>query len=100
MAVQGGTTTVAPDQAPEKKATTLRIKVVDNAKGEHPAVNIKLPIGVVKWGMRMAEAFSPEVKRANLDWDSITAMIQEGAQGKLVDVEDEAEHKTVEIWVE
>jgi hypothetical protein len=88
------------DQEPEKKARFLRVKVVDNTKDGRPAVNINLPIGVVKWGMKMAQAFSPEMKDANLDWDSITAMIQEGARGKIVEVEDEAEHKTVEVWVE
>lgn len=88
------------DQAPEKKAKYLRVKVVDNTKDGRPAVNINLPIGVVKWGMKMAQTFSPEMKDANLDWDSITAMIQEGARGKIVAVEDEAEHKTVEVWVE
>jgi hypothetical protein len=78
----------------------LRIKVVDNAKDGRPAVNIRVPIGVVKFGMKMAQAFSPEVKNANLDWDSISAMIEEGELGKIVDVEDEAEHKTIEVWVE
>jgi hypothetical protein len=50
--------------------------------------------------MKMAQAFSPEMKDANLDWDSIMAIIKEGEQGKLVKVEDEVDHKTVEIWVE
>jgi hypothetical protein len=88
------------DREPEKKAKTLRVKVVDNSKDGRPAVNIRVPIGVVKFGMKMAQAFSPEVKNANLDWDSITAMIDEGELGKIVDVEDEAEHKTIEVWVE
>ena len=90
----------AEDQKPEKKAKFLRVKVADNIKAGRPAVNINLPIGVVKWGMKMAQAFSPEMKNANLDWAAITAMIQEGARGKIVEVEDEAEHKTVEVWVE
>jgi len=55
---------------------------------------------VAKWGMKIAKAFSPEMKDANLDWERITAMIQEGEQGKLVEVEDEVDHKTVEVWVE
>ena len=49
--------------------------------------------------MRMAQAFSPEMKDADLDWESI-AMIQEGERGKIVEVEDEVDHKTVEVWVE
>ena len=82
---------------PVKKAKFLRVRVVEDG---HPAVNVKVPIGVAKWGMKMAQAFSPEMKGANLDWETITAMIQEGEQGKIVEVEDEVDHKTVEVWVE
>ncbi len=88
------------DQESEKAAKYLRVKVVDHAKEGRPAVNIKVPIGVVKWGMKMAQAFSPQMKDVNLDWDSIDAMIQEGETGNLVEVEDEAEHKTIEVWLE
>jgi hypothetical protein len=35
----------------------------------HPTVNVKVPIRVAKWGMKMAQAFSPEMKNANLDWE-------------------------------
>jgi hypothetical protein len=87
----------APDREPEKKAKLLRVTVVEAG---HPTVNVKVPIGVAKWGMKMAQAFSPEMKDANLDWDSITTIIQEGEQGKIVEVEDEVDHKTVEVWVE
>ena len=87
----------AQDREPEKKAKLLRVRV---AEGGHPTVNVKVPIGVAKWGMKMAQAFSPEMKDADLDWDSINAIIQEGEQGKIVEVEDEVDHKTVEVWVE
>ena len=87
----------AQDRVPEKPAKLLRVRVVEDG---HPTVNVKVPIGVAKWGMKMAQAFSPDMKNANLDWDSITAMIQEGERGKLVEVEDEVDHKTVEVWVE
>ena len=40
------------------------------------------------------------MKDADLDWESITAMIQKGEGGKIVEVEDEVDHKTVEVWVE
>jgi len=83
-----------------EKKRYLRVKVVNTSKDARPTVNIRVPIGVVKWGMKMAQAFSPEVKEANLDWDSITAMFEESAPGEIVHVEDEAEHKTVDVWVE
>ena len=88
------------DQEPEKAARYLRVKVVDLAKEGRPAVNIKVPIGVVKWGLKMAQAFSPQMKDVDLDWNSIDAMVQVGETGRIVEVEDEAEHKTIEVWLE
>ena len=90
-------TSGAQDREPEKKAEFLRVRVVEDG---HPAVNVKVPIGVAKWGMKMAQTISPEMKDANLDWESITAIIQKGERGKIVEVEDEVNHKTVEVWVE
>jgi hypothetical protein len=68
-------TSGAQDREPEKQAKFLRVRVVED---DHPAVNVKVPIGVAKWGMKMAQTFSPEMKDANLDWESITAIIQKG----------------------
>ena len=81
------------------KPKTLRIKVVDGSREGKPVVNVKMPIGVVKLGMQMAKAFAPQTKN-ELDWDAINALVDSGQVGKLVEVEDEAEHKTVEVWVE
>lgn len=87
-------------QEPEKAAKYLRVKVVDHTKEGRPAVSITVPIGVVKWGMKLAQAFSPQMKDVDLDWNSIDAMVQEGETGKIVEIEDEAEHKTIEVWLE
>jgi hypothetical protein len=94
---QGNDTGAAQDREPAKQATLLRVRVLE---GGRPTVNIKVPIGVAKWGMKMAQAFSPQMKDADQDWDAITTIIQEGEQGKIVEVEDEVNHKTVEVWVE
>jgi hypothetical protein len=40
------------------------------------------------------------MKDVNLDWNSLDAIIQEGATGKIVEVEDEAQHRTIEVWLE
>jgi hypothetical protein len=94
---EGSDTSGAQGGEPEQQATLLRVRV---REGGRPTVNIKVPIGVAKWGMKMAQAVSPQMKDADLDWEAITAIIQEGAQGKIVEVEDEVNHKTVEVWVE
>ena len=88
------------EQELTQKPRTLRMKVVDKLKASEPVVNIKMPVRVVKFGMKMAKAFSPQMKDVELDWDAITAMIEDGTIGKIVDIDDEAEHKTIEIWVE
>ena len=46
-------TSEAPAREPEKKAKLLRVRVVEAG---HPTVNVKVPIGVAKWGMKMAQA--------------------------------------------
>lgn len=83
-----------------KAAKYLRVKVVDENKQGRPPVNITVPIGVAKFGLKMATTFSPQMKEANVDWDAVTAMIEDGATGEIVHVQDEAEHKTVDVWVE
>jgi hypothetical protein len=91
---------VIAQQETQTKAKYLRVKVVDNTKENHSVVNIRMPIGLVKFGFKMARAFSPEMKNANIDWNEVAAMIDEGAMGELVHVEDEAEHKTIDVYVE
>jgi hypothetical protein len=82
------------------KAKYIRIRVVDQAKDGHPAVNVRIPFGVAKFGLKMAQRFSPELKNAELDWGAIEAMIDEGMTGELVHVEDEQQSKTVDVYVE
>ena len=91
---------VAVEMEAQPKVKYLRVKVVDNTKEDKPTVNIRLPIGLVKFGLKMAQSFSPDVKKMNLDYDAIDKMIEEGVVGELVHVEDETEHKTIDVYVE
>ena len=88
------------EQELKQKPRTLRVRVVDKAKDSEPVVNIRMPIRVVKFGMKMARAFSPQMNEVDVDWDAIAVAIEDGELGKIVDVEDESEKKTVEVWVE
>lgn len=87
-------------QEPGKTSRYLRVRVVDHEKAGRPAVNIRVPIGVVKFGMKMAQAFSPHMKDVDLDWNSLDAMVDEGMTGEIVEVEDEAKHKTINVSLE
>jgi hypothetical protein len=89
---------VVQEQQVIQKPKTLRVKVVDKSKAGEPAVNVRMPIGIVKFGMKMAKAYVP--RSTDVDWDAISAAIEAGELGKIVDVDDEAENKTVEVWIE
>ncbi len=73
----------------------VRVKDEDGAK-----VNVSLPLSLVRvlWRFIPRDAMH-ELEVQNIDLDSILAAINEGAQGRLVDVEDE-DGTRVEIVVE
>ena len=97
MALQQGSFNDEQDRVPAR-ARFLRVKVLD-ANGRQ-STNVRLPIRVARWGIKMAQTFSPELKDADLDWDAIAAMLEDGTPGELVRVEDGKDHSTVEVWVE
>lgn len=87
-------------QQAQAKPKYLRVKVVDDLKDGRPAIRVNIPIGLAKFGLRMAQTFSPEMKNVDVDWTSVEAMLDEGVVGEVVHVEDEAEHKTIDVWLE
>ena len=79
------------------KAKWFRVRVTDLETGR-TKVNVNLPLSLVKVGLRVGARFSPEVE--DLDWDELMVAIQEGAAGKLVEVEDMEDGEKVEVYVE
>jgi DUF4097 and DUF4098 domain-containing protein YvlB len=79
------------------QARWMRIRVTDLKTGR-AKVNVNLPMGLVNFGMKMGARFAPEME--DLDLSEIMQAIQEGAQGKIVEVEDEEDNERVQIYVE
>jgi hypothetical protein len=79
------------------KARWFRVRVTNLETGR-TKVNVNLPLSLVKVGLKMGAHFSPEVEE--LDWDELMVAIQEGAEGKLVEVEDVEDGEKVEVYVE
>ena len=79
------------------RARWFRVRVTDMETGR-TKVNVNLPLSLVKVGMRMGAHFAPEVE--DLDWDELMKAIQEGAAGKLVEVEDMEDGEKVEVYVD
>ena len=75
----------------------LRIRVT-NLTTQAPKVNVNLPLGLVSAGLRLGQRYAPELN--GVDWDRLLDEIQRGANGKLVEVEDQDDNERVEIFVD
>jgi hypothetical protein len=93
--------TAASPPTPEQTAALanrwLRIRVSDIESGRQ-RVAINLPLGWLSVGLRIGARFSPEV--AGLDANELLAMLQSGAIGQVVDVEDLDDGERVQIFIE
>ena len=88
----------APSREPHAgTARWFRVRVTDMATGR-TKVNVNLPLSLVKAGIKMGARFAPDMEE--LDWNELVTAIQEGASGKIVEVEDEQDGERVEVYVE
>jgi hypothetical protein len=75
----------------------FRVRVTDLETGKNK-VSVNLPMGLVDVGTRMGARFAPELE--DLDFADIINQIKQGAQGKIIEVEDAEGGERVEIYVE
>ena len=89
--------TLPPPPRPiNTKGRWLRIRVT-NLATQAPKVNVNLPLGLVNAGLRIGQRYAPEL--SGINWDEVLDEIQRGADGKLVEVEDQEDGERVEIFV-
>jgi len=79
------------------QARWMRIRVTDLNTGR-AKVNVNLPMGLVSLGVKMGARFAPEMEE--IDLDEVIQAIKDGAQGKIVEVEDEEDNERVQIYIE
>ena len=72
----------------------LRVRVTDTITGKAKAT-VNLPIGLVDAGLNIASQYAPDVA-----FDQLIEAINEGAQGKIIDVMDEEDGEHIEIFIE
>jgi len=75
----------------------LRIRVTDTDT-DMSRVNITLPIGMVRAGLKMGAHFGPDIEGLNMA--ELESFVQEGRKGHLIDVFDENDGEHVEIFLE
>jgi hypothetical protein len=74
----------------------FRVRVTDLETGRNK-VNINLPLKLLDIGTKIGAKFAAP---ADLDIEGIVQAIKEGAEGKIIDVEDEEDGERVEVYVE
>jgi polyhydroxyalkanoate synthesis regulator phasin len=83
--------------APSEGPRWLRAKVSD-AKTGKVKVNVNIPIGLVTVGLKFGARFVPDM--AGMNPDELAEAIKSGAQGKIVDAEDDETGEHIEIFLE
>lgn len=75
----------------------LQMRVTDTDTGKI-RVNVRLPLGVVKAGLKMGMRFVPEAE--GLDKEELLAAVEEGTIGKIFDLYDDKDGEHVEVFIE
>ena len=75
----------------------FRLRVTDLKTGRRK-VNLSIPMSLVNVGIKMGARFVPEGQ--GVDHEALANALRSGAQGKVVDIEDEESDERVEIFVE
>ena len=88
---------LTPEQTAGLANRWLRIRVSDIESGRQ-RVAVNVPLSWVSVGLRIGARFSPEL--AGLDANELLAMLQSGATGPVVDVEDADGGEHVQIFIE
>lgn len=91
------------DEEIKPKKDVKWLKVLVETENGKPKVNVKVPIAFVDVGLKLAQKFDPKIKDSGLDKINFKEIIEEvknGAEGKIVDVEDEENHTKVKVYVE
>lgn len=75
----------------------LRVRVSDATTGR-PRVNVRLPLSLVKIGLKVGARYSPEIE--GLDMEALIQAVEAGENGLYVDVIDDDDGEHVEVFLE
>ena len=75
-------------------ARWLKIRVTDMVTGKSKAT-VNLPLSMVDAGLNIASKYAPDIA-----FEELVEAINAGAEGKIIDVQDEVDDEHVEIFIE
>lgn len=94
----GQTDKVKPSRS-RRNVKAIRLHIQDDSKSS--PVDIKLPIGLFKAGIRIGEKFSPELQQAmsEINYEEIMQSVEEGILGEIMTVSTSDGHLVI-IYLE
>jgi hypothetical protein len=87
-------------KSPGKKARFFKIRVFEGDMNK-PKVNVTLPLGLMKAVTKvLPKSAKVQLEDNNIDLDALLKAVDENADTKIVEVEDDEEKTRVEIFIE
>lgn len=80
-----------------KSPTALRVRVTNSRSGRGK-VNVKIPFGFVKAGLKLASGFVPEMR--SVEWGTWNELLENPRAGTLIEVDDDEDGSKVELFLE
>ena len=87
----------AADPLSSSRPRWLRVRVSDADTGR-PRVNVRLPLSLVKMGVKLGARYAPEIE--GMDIEELIRVAENGEGGLFVDVIDEEDGEHVEVFLE
>ena len=83
----------------KREAKSIRVVVSDDQ--DEKQVNVRLPIGLFKAGIKIGEKFSPELQASmqEINYDEVKRAFEAGESGEVTTVETNDGH-TIRIYIE
>jgi len=75
----------------------FRVRVTDTHTGKNKAT-VSLPMALMDWGLQVGAQFAPEV--GNIDLEELSDILNQGMEGKIIDIMDEEDGEHVEIFID
>lgn len=75
----------------------FRVRVTDLQTGRNK-VNVRLPMAIVRTGMKMGVKFSPQLD--GIESDKLMSLLQDGRLGEVLDVVNHEENEHIEVFIE
>jgi hypothetical protein len=75
----------------------FRVRVTDLHTGRNK-VNVRLPMAIVRTGVRMGVKFSPQME--GVDSERLIGLLQNGRPGEVLDIVNHEENEHIEVFIE